>query len=143
MKFVFSLDPCPAPRMTQRDKWQPSKAASKYFSYRNHLCYQANLKSLETLPGTLNSLIFSLALPASWSKKKQDQMRGKPHEQTPDLDNLCKAFLDALCPTDQHIHSIGSMKKVWADFGSIELNIGESETQPETFDLFTNINSKI
>ncbi len=32
----------------------------------------------------------------SWSKKKKDEMRWKPNQNTPDIDNLFKAFTDTL-----------------------------------------------
>ena len=127
IEYLFHIDPCPAPRMTQRGRRNPSKAASKYFGFRNHLCSLANIKGLNGLPGTLNSLIFHLPIPESWSKVKKDRLRNTPHQQTPDLDNLCKAFLDSLCFSDQHIHSIGEMKKIWSDTGSIVLIIDNGE----------------
>ena len=122
-EYLFNIEPCPAPRMVNSDRWNPSKAASRYFGFRNHLRSLANIQGLDGLPCTLNTLIFHLPLPASWSKRKKDRMRNTPHQQTPDLDNLCKAFLDALCPRDSHIHCIESMKKVWNDTGSIVLII--------------------
>jgi Holliday junction resolvase RusA-like endonuclease len=35
-------------------------------------------------------------MPESWSKKKKERMNLKPHQQTPDADNLFKAFTDTL-----------------------------------------------
>ena len=35
-------------------------------------------------------------MPKSWSAKKKDRMRGRPHIQRPDLDNVEKAILDGL-----------------------------------------------
>ena len=132
MTFIFDIDPCPAPRMTNSDRWNPSKAASRYFGFRNHLVSLARVKGLDGLPDSLESLIFHIPMSGSWSQEKQNAMRGTPHQQTPDLDNLCKSFLDALCPTDQHIHTIRNMQKCWADFGSIELTI-ERENEMKHF----------
>ncbi len=126
-EYRFDIDPCPAPRMTQADRWNKRPIVQRYFAFRNHLRYQANLKSLETLPGILNSLIFHIAMPASWSKSKQDKMRGTPHMQRGDLDNYTKSVLDTLCVDDKHVHTIRNLQKIWADFGSIVLEIEETE----------------
>jgi Holliday junction resolvase RusA-like endonuclease len=65
----------------------------------------------------------------AWSKKKRLAMDGTPHKQTPDLDNLCKGFLDALCPMDdKHIHSIHELKKIWSVQGSIQLKLNSGQT---------------
>jgi len=61
-------------------------------------------------------------MPQSWSKKKRAEMRGKPHQQRPDLDNLIKAFKDALCEDDSHVHTYFEMKKIWGDVGQILVN---------------------
>ena len=134
------ISPVAKPRMTQRDKWQPSKAAGKYFSFCNHIRHLANLKGLYTLPGVLNSLIFNIQMPQSWSSKKKAEMNDMPHESTPDLDNLLKS-LDCF-GEDRHIHSIGSIKKVWAYEGSIILEI-DQEQEPEEIshgsDIYRNL----
>ncbi len=81
------------------------------------------MKGLQALPGSIDSIIFCIPMPQSWSKKKREQMEGQPHQQTPDLDNLCKGVLDALCAEDKHIHFIGTLKKVWSEAGSIEMTL--------------------
>ena len=58
-------------------------------------------------------------MPKSWSKKKKLEMDGQPHTQVPDLDNLLKAIGDALYQDDSCIHTLGSLKKVWATNGFI------------------------
>jgi len=121
-KFTFDIDPCPAPRMTSSDRWKKRPVVTKYFGFCNHIRSLANVKGLGMLPGTIDSLIFNIAMPASWSKKKRAEMEGTAHQQTPDLDNLVKGFLDALCVDDKHIHSIGQLNKVWASEGSIKLS---------------------
>ena len=52
------------------------------------------------------------------SKKKKAEFDGQPHTQTPDIDNLCKAILDALYQSDSGIHEI-ALKKVWSRNGFI------------------------
>jgi Holliday junction resolvase RusA-like endonuclease len=57
-------------------------------------------------------------MPHSWSKKKKDLMLGKPHKQRPDIDNLAKAFMDALLPEDSHVFSL-TAEKYWSNEPSI------------------------
>ena len=64
--------------------------------------------------------IFTLPMPKSWSKKKRENMRGRPHRQKPDVDNLCKALLDALYTDDCVVWDI-AIRKIWGDEGSIEI----------------------
>jgi Holliday junction resolvase RusA-like endonuclease len=58
-------------------------------------------------------------MPKSWSKKKRNELNGKPHTQRPDLDNLIKAFKDALCEDDSHVHTYYNMRKIWGEDGKI------------------------
>lgn len=46
-------------------------------------------------------------------------MRGTPHEQKPDKDNLLKALLDALYGDDSHVWHDDGHLKFWGDEGSI------------------------
>lgn len=41
-------------------------------------------------------LSFIFSVPKSYSKKKREDLLGKPYAKTPDLDNLVKSTLDAL-----------------------------------------------
>lgn len=46
-------------------------------------------------------------------------MRGMPHQQKPDIDNLTKAVLDALLPDDSVVWSLAKLEKRWADTAAI------------------------
>jgi len=35
---------------------------------------------------------------------------------------IVKAFKNALCEDDSHVHTYGTMKKIWGDVGQIEVN---------------------
>jgi len=94
--------------MTQKDKWAQRPATSKYWAYKDLMRLEANKMGLEYVPGRIESLIFHVKMPKSWSKKKKEAMNGRPHEQTPDLDNLLKGFMDALCKEDKHIYAIAA-----------------------------------
>ena len=121
MEFCFKIDPVAAPRMTQADRWNNRPIVQKYFDFRNELKYIAYLKGLKVVPSALEAITFSIPMPRSWSKKKREEMNGTPHQQTPDLDNLLKALLDGLCAEDNYVHSIGRLRKIWTEEGSIRL----------------------
>ena len=79
------------------------------------------------------SLQFALPMPKSWSKKRKEKMCLQPHTQKPDLDNLIKAFKDALLKEDSHVWCYDMMTKVWDYEGSIVvLNIKTSPDQNQS-----------
>jgi Holliday junction resolvase RusA-like endonuclease len=116
MRIEFNLKPVPKPRMTRADRWKQRPIVLKYWDFCNELNRQAI--KLEYIPGDRVGLIFYIPMPKSWSKKKREQMLGKPHKQRPDIDNLAKAFLDALLKEDSYVYSL-SAEKYWSNEGSI------------------------
>lgn len=87
----------------------------KYFAF----CDEIKLKKVVFNIG--DSITFYLPMAKSWSNKKKEKMDGLPHENKPDIDNLLKALLDSLFEEDCKIHHIGTIKKVWAYEGAIEI----------------------
>jgi Holliday junction resolvase RusA-like endonuclease len=72
------------------------------------------------------SLVFRFAMPASWSKKKREQMRGELHAQKPDIDNLLKAVMDAMeqrWNDDCQIATFGQLDKLWDDTSSVFIRL--------------------
>lgn len=116
MRIEFYIKPCPKPRMTRADAWKKRPIVLKYWAFCNELKAQAH--KLEYTPGDKVSLVFYIPMAKSWSKKKRELMLGKPHKQKPDIDNLAKAFLDALLKEDSHVWSL-TAEKYWANEGSI------------------------
>lgn len=116
-----NIDPCPAPRMTQRDRWAKRPAVNRYMAFRNELFdkYQQHLP----IPCTI---IFTIPMPGGWSAKKKAAMFSTPHLQRPDIDNLQKAVFDALLKEDSHVWAV-TASKVWGYTGSIEIG-GEFAT---------------
>ena len=55
-----------------------------------------------------------LPMPKSWEDGKRMELKGKPHRQKPDKDNIEKAILDALFKDDSRIYG-GSGYKLWDD----------------------------
>ena len=104
--------------MTQKDRWAKRPTVLKYHKYAD-----AVRKSYEEynhlLPDKME-LVFFMPMPKSWSKKKQAEMVGKPHRQKPDIDNLIKAFMDALYEEDSVVYSVKA-EKYWAETGGIQI----------------------
>lgn len=102
--------------MTNRDRWAKRPAVLRYWAYGDEL--RLRLPGYE-IPASL-TITFHLPMPGSWSKKKQAEMLGKPHQVRPDTDNLVKAFLDLLAVEDGYVWHVNA-KKYWAQTGSIEI----------------------
>lgn len=116
----FNISPVAKPRMTRRDKWldPPRPCVAKYRAFQNELLRQVAIVGFE-LPSEYK-ITFFVPMPKSWSQKKRNKMRGMPHQQRPDLDNLIKAFQDALLDNDSFIWHVDK-KKLWGDVGYIEV----------------------
>lgn len=117
-KVVFDIDPVPKPRMVRSDSWRHRSCVDRYWVYKDELVMLA--RTLDYEPANILNIIFYLPMPQSWSQKKKDKMRGKPHQQKPDTDNLMKAFKDCLMKKDETIYDERS-RKFWDDKGRIEV----------------------
>lgn len=100
------INPVPKPRMTRSDKWKKRKCVLEYRAF----CDELRLKHPNPLPINVQ-IDFILEIPQS---KKKSIMSGWAHQQKPDLDNLVKAVLDALCEDDSHIARLHA-SKVWGE----------------------------
>ena len=117
--ITLNIVPVAKPRMTQSDKWKKRKPVVKYWKYKEDLkllCFLCRWKPQEDL-----DIKFILPMPTSWSEKKRVEMDGQPHKSRPDLDNLVKAFEDALLIEDSHVHTYTNITKTWGRNGSIIL----------------------
>ena len=111
------IDPVAKPRMIKSDNWKKRKCVEKYWAYKDEL--NAKLKGF-VFPDSNYWIVFYIPMPKSWSKKKKKLMMNRPHQQTPDKDNLEKAFLDCLFKNDSHIWD-GRITKLWSDKGQIDI----------------------
>lgn len=114
--YIFKIVPIGKPRMTQRDKWLERNATAQYWLYKDVLNLAARQQKF--VIGKVIDVLFLLPMPQSWSKKKQDSMRGESHGGKPDTDNLLKAFCDALTTDDSLIWDKRG-RKYWWDYGAI------------------------
>lgn len=119
--LTFPVNPFPKPRMTQSDKWKKRPVVVKYHIFKDSLNHYAD--EFNYTVGEQLSVVFILKMPKSWSEKKKKEFDGQPHQQTPDLDNLVKAFKDALCLEDSYIHTYINMQKKWGREGKIIVNL--------------------
>lgn len=110
------ITPVAKPRMTQRDKWAKREVVQQYYAFKDNLRVMVRYAGYQL--GDQVRLIFLLPMPQSWSKKKREDMNGKPHQQKPDVDNLCKSFLDSLTDDDSNVWNIAA-SKLWAEEGAI------------------------
>ena len=114
----YSITPVPKPRMVKNDSWRKRPCVQRYWEFKDKV-RELGIEVSESD----SHVTFVLPMPKSWPKKKRIEMDGKPHRQTPDLDNMCKALLDALFADDSHIHSM-SLRKVWGASGEIRVTNG-------------------
>lgn len=119
--FTIYQGPVAAPRMTRRDKWlKPRRpCVERYFIYRDIL--RGMVGDIPIVPDEVNA-VFHFAMPDSWSKKRRQEMNGKPHRQRPDGDNCTKAIQDALFLEDGGVWR-GAFEKRWAIHGRVELTM--------------------
>ena len=120
--IYLPVTPCPKPRMTQRDRWKTRPAVVRYRQFCDAV--RDTWPVGVTYPEAGAHVTFWLPMPRSWSKRKRDTMRGQPHQQKPDRDNLEKALMDAMCEDDAHVWD-GRTTKRWADTGYITITTNE------------------
>lgn len=111
----YDICPIPKPRQTRRDKWEKRPCVMRYRSFADQ-CRAMGMQINEAG----SHIVFVLPMPNSWSKKKKAAMDGLPHQQRPDIDNLCKSVLDALHKDDSYIYNI-QLSKFWGQKGKIRI----------------------
>ena len=118
-KLALTIDPVAKPRMTRSDRWKKRPCVMRYRDYSNRLRKAALLQKY--VPANELIMQFHIKMPVSWSKKKKEQMRGRPMQSRPDIDNLQKSILDSLFPDeDSAIWKVCASKR-WADVGSVTI----------------------
>ena len=108
----YDITPIPAPRLTRGSLWTPQ--AKRYAAWKDDV-RRLGIK----IPESGAHIIFNMPVPACGKNRV-----GKPHQQTPDIDNMVKALLDAVHDNDAHIYDIRATKR-WAAKGSIVITLKE------------------
>lgn len=94
----------------------------KYNAYKEELRWIAKQQDF-VMPAGHFAIWFKIPVMKSWRPKKAAEMLYKPHQNTPDCDNMIKAFLDGICPRkkrtkgekgtdDRHVHCYAAFK-IW------------------------------
>lgn len=112
----IQINPVPKPRQTRSDRFKQRPCVLRYRAFADELRLKCKLKGYEL--DSIMNVDFFLEMPKSWSEKKKQKMNGRPHRQRPDIDNLCKACMDALLKEDSAVYRIQA-SKYWAREGSI------------------------
>ena len=101
--------------MTQRDKWAPREVVLAYYSYCDQLraAFNRAAKFHRAEKLTL-TVVFKAEGKEHW---------GKPHNRTPDLDNIIKGVMDALLIRDETVQRILATK----EYGPEDLMVIELE----------------
>ena len=120
MKKTFYINPIPKPRMTRSDKWKKRPCVVRYWKYKTELQGKMDICGIDI--DDVIKVKFGVHMPKSWSKKKRNEMNGKPHQQRPDVDNLVKGLMDCLFKEDAHIHTVHA-QKVWSEVGYMEFDV--------------------
>lgn len=124
-EYRFNVVPVGKPRQTQRDKWKERPAVVRYREYADRVRAEARRMGFR-VPDSGLTLSFRMPMPPSWSRMKRVAMDGQPHRQRPDVDNLCKALLDALMDDDSVIWRLDGLEKRWAVGGCIVATVKEA-----------------
>lgn len=117
---TLEVDPCTAPRMSQRDKWlNPRRPiVQRYFNFKDKIKHLWP-DELE-FPKETVIVQFRVAMPKSWSESKKKHMFNTKHESKPDIDNYIKGLLDAMLVEDKMVSGIFAEKR-WDFSGSITI----------------------
>lgn len=108
-EFFYYGNPLGKPRMTQRDKFRKRPCVLRYRAFADGL--RAAAGELAPDPAAVLVTAF-LAMPQSWSQRKQAEMNGAACRSRPDGDNIFKACADALFGEDSCIW-ISYVAKFW------------------------------
>ena len=114
--YTIYGEPVPKPRMTQRDKWATRPCVLRYWDWVNTA--RATVGSAVPSAGPV-SLVLRFYLP------RPVKVAGDAHIRKPDLDNLCKAMMDACIPRDQRVTRLEATKQYDDGKGCrVEMEIG-------------------
>ena len=114
VKFTVWVAPAAKPRMTQSDKWKRRPTVLRYRAFADELWLAA--RGMVDPAGDYGRLlvIAYLPIPQSWSLRKREEAKGKPHRKRKDASNILKAVEDALLKEDSGIWDT-HLVKYWDD----------------------------
>jgi len=104
------------PRMTRADRWKKRPVVDRYYAFKDAIRQAAEEQDFEL--SDTHTIMIVIPMPKSWSKKKKKETIGKPHQQRPDADNICKGVWDSLKEEDSTIWFV-KIVKYWGEEGQI------------------------
>jgi Holliday junction resolvase RusA-like endonuclease len=134
LDLYLDIEPMGAVRTTQKQMYA-DKRYKKYMVWKDdiRILWNAELIKLGIKPdefkfSEIKSITFVVTIPMSLSlskaqRKEREDRIDMPHQMKPDIDNMLKAFMDALMKEDSHVHTIGRMTKIWGLHGHIKVVI--------------------
>lgn len=134
LDLYLDIEPMGAVRTTQKQMYA-DKRYKKYMGWKDdiRILWNAELIKLGIKPdefkfSEIKSITFVVTIPMSLSlskaqRKEREDRIDMPHQMKPDIDNMLKAFMDALMKEDSHVHTIGRMTKIWGLHGHIKVVI--------------------
>ena len=130
---VYNIIPMPKPRMTRRDAWTQRECVNRYNAFKDNVA----LEKL-TFDEAFSHIVFIIPMPGSWGEAKKERMNHTPHQQeNADVDNLCKALMDAVYKQDGAIWDI-RVSKIWGHRGAIVVS---RETMGDNYMAMSIINN--
>lgn len=115
LKIVVPGNPVAKPRMTKRDKWKQRPCVIRYREWADRARQLAGFQEKQILTrATRLHFRAYFAVPKSWGSKLKESLKGLPHLQRADIDNVQKAIMDSLFRNDQMIYC-GEQAKFWDD----------------------------
>ena len=130
-RLVLPIAPKPKPRMTAADRWKRRPVVLDYWTWCEDVRALWAALRFPPFPEAGASIHFRVPMPVSWSKRKRAAMAGEPHRQTPDLDNMLKALLDALHVEDKAIYHLSGLTKTWSsNEGFIVILLDDDDATP-------------
>lgn len=136
-EICFTIDGEPVakgrPRFRNTGKFVQTYTPKKTLDAEKHVrhCFELQHREFnKPLEGPIFIEVhFHMPIPSSLSKKKQNELRCKPHVKKPDLDNLIKTVCDALngyvWKDDSQIYTIIARKSYGYDFTYTKVRIIE------------------
>lgn len=121
VSFVVLGAPVAKPRQTRSDKWKKRPCVVRYREWADRARSESRKAIGIKFPGLVlmacsrMRVMAFFPIPPSWTKPVKAKMKGQPHRQSKDADNVLKAVSDALFPTgDAQIYDMHVMK-FWDD----------------------------
>jgi Holliday junction resolvase RusA-like endonuclease len=134
LDLYLDIEPIGAVRTTQKQMFA-DKRYKKYMVWKDDIrilwnaeLIKRGIKPEEFKFSEIKSITFVVTVPMSISlskaklKEREDRV-DMPHQMKPDIDNMLKAFMDAIMKEDSHVHTIGKMTKIWGLHGHIKVVI--------------------